>query len=932
MPSTYTIAAGDRFTVDVNATDADAGDTLTYSLTQRPTGATINSYTGLVSWQTSTATTTGNHTFGVSVSDGTLTDTASFTVTVKAPANTQPQIVGLSSTYTVTAGDRFTVDVNATDADAGDTLTYSLIYRPYGATINSQTGLVSWQTSTYPAGSYRFDVTVSDGTLTDTASFTVTVKAPANSPPQIDSMYSTYTITAGDRFTVDVNATDADAGDTLTYSLTQRPTGATINSYTGLVSWQTSTATTTGNHAFSVSVSDGKTADTASFTVMVNAAPPPPPPPTTTPPAPSSTAFTEDFESGFGKWTVSGNWQAETLDDTNAAPIPGHTKSNIVAEGDGCNTACTMTLTTPLDLSSYANATLEFDRFEDGALASTDYLKVEVGKNGVYTEVLHYPDSTVNDVWTPETYDMSSYLTSGITIRFTAETTSTRNAEVAVDNISIIGSTVSTPPPSTPNNPPQIGSIPSTLSVTAGDRFTVDIDATDADAGDTLTYSLTQRPTGATINSQTGLVSWQTSTTTATGSHTFSVSVSDGTDTDTASFTVTVNSSSTNSPPQINTISSTLYVTAGYEFVVKIDATDADAGDTLTYSLSSSPSGATINPLTGFINWHTTSWSIGNHTFGVSVSDGTDTASKSFTVTVTSSSPPSNNPPQIGSIPSLSVTAGNTFVVKINATDADADDTLTYRMSGSPTNAYINSQTGFVIWQTSTSTRIGYHVFDVSVSDNKATDTASFTVKVDAPPPPPPPPPPPQTTNSIAFTENFESGFGNWTVSGDWFRKTLSDKVAIPGYTTSNIVAEGDGCDTACVLTLTTPLDLSSYTDATLKFDRFEDNYLAPDDYLKVEIGKNGVYTQVLYYPDSNKVLDTWTHETYDMSNYLTSGVTIRFTAETAGNAREVAVDNINITGSTVSPPNNPPQIGTISSTLSVTAGDRFTVDIGDYS
>ena len=34
----------------MNATDPDAGDTLTYSLTTAPTGMTINATTGLISW------------------------------------------------------------------------------------------------------------------------------------------------------------------------------------------------------------------------------------------------------------------------------------------------------------------------------------------------------------------------------------------------------------------------------------------------------------------------------------------------------------------------------------------------------------------------------------------------------------------------------------------------------------------------------------------------------------------------------------------------------------------------------------------------------------------------------------------------------------------------------------------------------------------
>ena len=157
-----------------------------------------------------------------------------------------------------------------------------------------------------------------------------------------------------------------------------------------------------------------------------------------------TTVLTEDFESGLGRWSVHDNWQAEALDD--GVAIPGHTTSNKVAEAEDCSPACILTLATQMDLSSYTTATLEFDRFEDGVLKSTDYLKVEVGKNGAYTQVLYYGDSSANDMWTHETYDMSGYLASGVTLRFTAKTTSSV-IEVAVDNISITGSTEPPPPP-----------------------------------------------------------------------------------------------------------------------------------------------------------------------------------------------------------------------------------------------------------------------------------------------------------------------------------------------------------------------------------------------------------------------------------------------------------------------------------------------------
>ena len=72
------------------------------------------------------------------------------------------------------------------------------------------------------------------GGLAATQSFTVTV-ASANVAPQITSTPVT-SATVGVAYSYDVNASDAN-GDTLTYSLTQAPTGMTINASTGLIAW-----------------------------------------------------------------------------------------------------------------------------------------------------------------------------------------------------------------------------------------------------------------------------------------------------------------------------------------------------------------------------------------------------------------------------------------------------------------------------------------------------------------------------------------------------------------------------------------------------------------------------------------------------------------------------------------------------------------------
>jgi hypothetical protein len=76
-------------------------------------------------------------------------------------------------------------------------------------------------------------------------------------------------------YTYDVNAADPDAGDTLTYSLTIKPAGMTIDAATGLIQW-TPASTQVRDNDVAVKVADSNSTpalDTQSFTITVNPAP-----------------------------------------------------------------------------------------------------------------------------------------------------------------------------------------------------------------------------------------------------------------------------------------------------------------------------------------------------------------------------------------------------------------------------------------------------------------------------------------------------------------------------------------------------------------------------------------------------------------------------------------------------------------------------------
>lgn len=181
----------------------------------------------------------------------------------------RPPVITSDPVTTATVGKVYTYNVDATDPNAGDVLTYSLITEPDGMLINGTNGVITWT----PDATGKFGVTVeaSDGALSDTQSFTITVSEPppVNKAPIIYSDPIT-TATIGVLYIYNVNAIDPD-GDTLTYFLTTSPKGMTIKPATGLIKW---TPKVKGNYAVVVKVSDGALSDTQNFTITVSAVEP----------------------------------------------------------------------------------------------------------------------------------------------------------------------------------------------------------------------------------------------------------------------------------------------------------------------------------------------------------------------------------------------------------------------------------------------------------------------------------------------------------------------------------------------------------------------------------------------------------------------------------------------------------------------------------
>jgi hypothetical protein len=260
-----TATVGAAYAYRVAASDAN-GDTLTYSLTQAPSGMTIGASTGQIAW-TPTSAQVGSQAVTARVVDpGGLAATQSFTVTVAAAVtNVAPQITSAPIT-TARVGTPYGYQVTATDANGG-TLAYSLTRAPSGMTINSATGQIAWTPTAAQIGNRGVTARVTDpGGLFASQAFTVVVTS-ANAAPSITSAPVT-TATVGAPYAYRVTATDPN-GDVLTYALSQAPAGMTINATSGQIAW-TPASTQTGTQAVTARVTDpGGLAAVQSFTVSV---------------------------------------------------------------------------------------------------------------------------------------------------------------------------------------------------------------------------------------------------------------------------------------------------------------------------------------------------------------------------------------------------------------------------------------------------------------------------------------------------------------------------------------------------------------------------------------------------------------------------------------------------------------------------------------
>jgi len=627
--------------ITLTASDDD-GDVLSWTAAGAAHG-TVTVDGGVVNYAPS-ADFNGSDSFTVTVSDpGELTDSVLVNVTVNAIADAPVITEGAELAQTTAEDTQATFALNATDAD-GDTLTWS-IETPASSGIAAVSGTGASQMVSYsPAadfnGTATFGVKVSDGANSDTIQITMTV-TPVNDLPEITSTAITEA-TEGEAYSYTPTATDAE-NDTLTWGVARAPAEMDVDPVTGQLTWtpgnddisaivelvvadtaggsmtQTFTITVTAvndapviEQGESVSVTMSEDGSPQAFALVLNA--------TDEDNAAAELQWSISSEATNGNASVVGTGTSKVISYTPAEGFVGNDSFEVqVSDGENddritVNVTVESVNVAPV-IDQGATTTMILD--EDGAAtlnltatdADGDALTWKV-VTGVEHGGLSLDELTGVVRYVPvKDFNGSDSFT--IRVTDTGELTDDITVNITVNPV---------------NDAPEIAEGASVaLNIQEDTSGSVTLNATDVD-GDDLTWTVTGALNG--VVTQEGSTFSYDPAVDFYGTDSFTVTVTDGTADGTT--TVSVNVSAVNDAPMVTSTAVTT-VTENQVYAYDVTASDAE-NDAVTFSLTNPPAGMTIDADTGEIRW--VPESAGTVDVVVSVSDGSDADTQSFSIEV----------------------------------------------------------------------------------------------------------------------------------------------------------------------------------------------------------------------------------------------------------------------------------------------------------
>ena len=267
---------------DLSTTDVDAGDTHAYSLS----GADADSFE-LVNGQLKlkdsvSANYETKSTYAVTITttdSGGLTTSEDFTVTINDINDAPTLVTALTNQSNAEdAAFSFTIPSGTFNDEDGDTITYTATLSdgnalPSWLSLDGSTGVFTGTPLNDDVGVINVTVTASDGTLSVTDSFALTVVNTNDAPTAISLSASAIDENSSGTIIGDLTTSDVDVGDTHTYSLSGADADSfdIVNGQLKLKAGISANYETKSTYAVTVTTTDGSGSTfTESFSITIN--------------------------------------------------------------------------------------------------------------------------------------------------------------------------------------------------------------------------------------------------------------------------------------------------------------------------------------------------------------------------------------------------------------------------------------------------------------------------------------------------------------------------------------------------------------------------------------------------------------------------------------------------------------------------------------
>ncbi|WOT06306.1 putative Ig domain-containing protein [Shewanella youngdeokensis] len=730
------VAEDSLYSFTPTVSDDDAGDTLSFSITNKPTWASFNSSNGNLSGTPTNSDVGNTNGIVITVDDGTLSASLSgFNISV-TNVNDAPVISGSPAT-SIAEDSLYSFTPTVSDDDADDTLSFSITNKPTWASFNSSNGNLSGTPTNSDVGtSSGIVITVSDGTVSASLSgFNIAVTNVNDAPVISGTPATSVAEDASYSFTPTVS--DDDAGDTLSFSITNKPSWASFNSSNGSLSGTPTNSDVGNTNGIVITVSDGSvSASLSGFNISVtnvNDAPVISGSPATSVAEDSLYSFTPTVSDDDADDTLSFSitnkptWASFNSSNGSLSGTPTNsdvgTSSGIVitvSDGtlstslSGFNISVTNVNDAPVISGTPATSVAEDSLYSFTPTVSDDdagdTLSFSITNKPTWAS---FNSSNGNLSGTPTNSDVGT--SSGIVITVSDGTLSTSLSgfNISVTNV---------------NDAPVISGAPAT-NVAEDSVYSFTPTVSDDDAGDTLSFSITNKPTWASFNSSNGNLSGTPTNSDVGTSSGIVLTVSDGSVTAALSgFNISV--TNVNDAPVISGAPATSVAEDSvYSFTPTVS--DDDAGDTLSFSITNKPSWASFNSSNGSLSGTPTNSDVGTSSgIVITVSDGTlSTSLSGFNISVTNV----NDAPVISGSPATSIAEDSLYSFTPTVSDDDADDTLSFsitnkpswasfnssngNLSGTPTNSDVGTSSGIVITVSDGTLSASLSGFNISVTN-----------------------------------------------------------------------------------------------------------------------------------------------------------------------------------------------------------------------